>query len=82
MLIQSYSNCSFSFEGNTQGKAAIFGLLHGAGLNLPGSPGSLLLRVAQRFGHMTGSVGRAFSTEEEIPPWWTSKSRGADLSDN
>jgi hypothetical protein len=73
---------TFSFEGNTQGKAAVFGLLHGAGLNLPGSPGSLFLSVAQRFGHIIGTVGRAFSKEEEIPSWWTSKSRGAELSDN
>jgi hypothetical protein len=57
---------TFSFEGNTQGKAAVFGLLS----------------VAQRFGHIIGTVGRAFSKEEEIPSWWTSKSRGAELSDN
>jgi hypothetical protein len=71
-----------SFEGNTQGKAAVFGLLHGAGLNLPGTPGSLVLTIAQRFGHAVGSLGRSFSKESEIPSWWTSKSRGAEISDN
>ena len=72
----------YSFEGNTKGKAAIFGLMHGAGLDLPGSPGSLLLSAAQRLGHIAGNVGRAFSKEEDIPSWWTSKSRGADSTDN
>lgn len=71
----------FSFEGNTEGKAGFFGLFHGAGLNLPGNPGSLFLRVTQRLGHLSGNNGRAFSKEEDIPSWWTSKSRGADLND-
>lgn len=71
-----------SFEGNTEGKAAIFGLLHTAGIKLPGSPGSPLLRVLQRLGHLLGNGGRSFSREDEIPSWWTSRSRGADPSDN
>jgi hypothetical protein len=70
-----------SFEGNTQGKAAVFGLLHTAGIKLPGSPGSPLLRTLQRLGHLLGA-GRSFSRENEIPAWWTSRSRGADPTDN
>ena len=69
------------FEGNTEGKAAVFGLFHTAGLKLPATPGNLLLRFAQRFGHFTGSGGRSFSKEEDIPAWWVSKSRGADDTD-
>lgn len=66
------------FEGNTDGKAAVFGLFHTAGINLPAQAGSLTLRLLQRFGHALGGSGRSFSKDEDIPAWWTSKSRGAD----
>jgi hypothetical protein len=82
-ITNQYCDCNksyCSFEGNTQGKAAVFGLLHTAGLKLPGSPGSSLLRLLQRVGHLMGN-GRSFSKENEIPAWWTSKSRGADSTD-
>ena len=69
------------FEGTTKGKAAVFGLLHTAGLDLPGNPGSSKLRLLQRVGHFLGIGGRSFSKEEDIPAWWTSKSRGADPTD-
>lgn len=68
-------------EGNTEGKAAVFGLLHTAGIRLPGSPGSTRLRLFQRIGHLFGNSGRSFSQEEDIPSWWKSKSRGADPND-
>lgn len=64
-------------EGNTQGKAAIFGLLHNAGLKIPASPGDKLFSVIQRLGNLAGP-GRGWSREEDIPDWWVSKSRGAD----
>jgi hypothetical protein len=69
------------FEGNTQGKAAVFGLLHTAGLELPAGPGSVQLRFAQWLGHLTGVGGRSFSDDADIPSWWTSKSRGAEPTD-
>jgi len=69
------------FEGNTEGKAAVFGLFHTAGLKLPAGPGNLFLRFAQRLGHALDSGGRSFSEDEDIPAWWTSKSRGADPTD-
>lgn len=68
-------------EGNTEGKAAVFGLLHTAGLNIPGTPGSTRLRLLQRLGHLFEGTGRSFSKEEDIPTWWQSKSRGADPTD-
>eukprot|EP00978_Attheya_sp_CCMP212_P003954 scaffold8419_cov62-Attheya_sp.AAC.17 len=68
------------FEGNTAGKAAVFGLLHTAGVSLPGGPGSHTFRFLQRLGHVFKN-GRSFSEEEDIPSWWTSKSRGADPTD-
>mmetsp|Transcript_4454 Transcript_4454/g.5162 ORF Transcript_4454/g.5162 Transcript_4454/m.5162 type:complete len:257 (-) Transcript_4454:276-1046(-) len=68
-------------EGNTQGKAAVFGLLHTAGLKIPGGPGDKLFALIQRVGHLVGGMGRSWSKEEEIPNWWTSKSRGADDTD-
>uniref|UniRef100_A0A7S2HQ03 Amine oxidase n=1 Tax=Helicotheca tamesis TaxID=374047 RepID=A0A7S2HQ03_9STRA len=68
-------------EGNTDGKAAVFGVFHTVGLKIPGHPGSRLLRFFQRLGHkMNPKSGRSWSREEDIPTWWTSKSRGADLS--
>ena len=68
-------------EGNTAGKAAVFGLFHTAGIKIAGSPGSRSLRISQRLGHLSASNGRSFSKEEDIPAWWKSKSRGADKVD-
>ena len=65
-------------EGNTQGKAAVFGLLHNAGLKIPASPGDKVFQVLQRLGHLKGDMGRSWSRESDIPKWWVSKSRGAD----
>jgi hypothetical protein len=68
-------------EGNTEGKAAVFGLLHTAGLKLNANPGDILFQIIQRIGHAVGGRGRSWSREEDIPSWWTSTSRGADASD-
>jgi len=68
-------------EGNTQGKAAVFGLLHTAGLKLSASPGDGLFSFIQRIGHLVGGQGRSWSEEEELPSWWTDKSRGADATE-
>mmetsp|Transcript_61574 Transcript_61574/g.70753 ORF Transcript_61574/g.70753 Transcript_61574/m.70753 type:complete len:256 (-) Transcript_61574:445-1212(-) len=68
-------------EGNTEGKAAVFGMLHTAGLKLNANPGDKIFSFIQRIGHLAGSMGRSWSREEEIPKWWTSKSRGADDTD-
>lgn len=67
-------------EGNTKGKAAVFGLLHTAGADIPASPGDSKLRILQRVGHFL-NFGRSWSREEDVPKWWTSKSRGGDPSD-
>lgn len=73
------------FEGNTEGKAAVFGLLHVAGLKLPAVPG-IIFATIQRLGHalagkVAGVGGRSWSREGDIPSWWVSKSRGADDTD-
>jgi len=65
-------------EGNTQGKAAVFGLLHNAGLKLGAAPGDKVFSAIQRIGHAIGGRGRSWSKEEDIPKWWVSESRGAD----
>lgn len=65
-------------EGNTQGKAAIFGMLHSGGLKISGSPGDGVLSTLQRVGHFIGGQGRSWSKEEDIPKWFVSTSRGAD----
>ena len=65
-------------EGNTQGKAAVFGMLHTAGLKISASPGDKVFAFIQRLGHLAGNMGRSWSREDEIPKWWVSKSRGAD----
>lgn len=70
------------FEGNTQGKAAVFGLLHTAGLKLSASPGDAVFGAIQRIGHFLGGRGRSWSKEEDIPKWWVSNSRGADGTDD
>jgi hypothetical protein len=70
------------FEGNTQGKAAVFGLLHTAGLKLAANPGDAVFGAIQRIGHFLGGRGRSWSKEEDIPKWWVSRSRGADDTDD
>eukprot|EP00980_Cylindrotheca_fusiformis_P027229 scaffold19424_cov142-Cylindrotheca_fusiformis.AAC.13 len=67
-------------EGNTQGKAAVFGLLHTAGLKLSASPGDAVFSFIQKASHWFGSEksGRSWSREEDIPKWWISPSRGAE----
>lgn len=65
-------------EGNTQGKAAVFGMLHTAGLKINANPGDKVFAFIQRIGHLAGNMGRSWSREEDIPEWWVSKSRGAD----
>mmetsp|Transcript_23583 Transcript_23583/g.49117 ORF Transcript_23583/g.49117 Transcript_23583/m.49117 type:complete len:275 (+) Transcript_23583:27-851(+) len=82
IVYESVGNVVDRHEGNTAGKAAVFGLLHTAGLKLPGAPGSLALRIQQRLGHFLGQGGRSFSREDDIPRWWKSKSRGADVTDD
>jgi hypothetical protein len=69
------------FEGNTEGKAAIFGMLHAAGLKIPAQPGNKVFAFIQRLAHLAGNLGRSWSKEEDIPKWWISKSRGADAND-
>lgn len=68
-------------EGNTEGKAAVFGMLHTAGLKLNANPGDKVFGLIQRIGHLVGNMGRSWSREDEIPKWWVSKSRGADATD-
>ena len=65
-------------EGNTQGKAAVFGMLHTAGLKISATPGDKVFAFIQRMGHLAGNMGRNWAREEDIPDWWVSKSRGAD----
>jgi len=65
-------------EGNTQGKAAVFGMLHNSGLKLNASPGDKIFALIQRLGHLAGNLGRSWTEEEDIPEWWVSPSRGAD----
>lgn len=68
-------------EGNTQGKAAVFGLLHHAGLKLNAQPGDKTFGFLQRLGHILGGRGRSWSRKPEVPKWWISKSKGADETD-
>ncbi|GMH49308.1 hypothetical protein TrRE_jg2652 [Triparma retinervis] len=82
IIYESVGNVVDRHEGNTAGKGAVFGLLHTAGLKIPGSPGSAVLRIQQRLGHFLNQGGRSYSRDEDIPTWWKSKSRGADLTDD
>ena len=70
------------FEGNTQGKAAVFGMLHTAGLKLNASPDDKVFGFIQRIGHLAGNMGRSWSRPKDVPKWWVSKSRGADGTDD
>ena len=71
------------FEGNTKGAGAVFGLLFGAGLQLPSQIGDGALMLQQRLATdvLQGAFGKTWSSEEEVPAWWKSKSKGADPTD-
>lgn len=80
IIYEAVGNVVDRFEGNTEGKAAVFGILHTVGVSIPGTPGSAVFRIAQRIGNALG-MGKSFSAESDIPSWWKSKSRGADATD-
>ena len=71
------------FEGNTQGAGAVFGLLAGAGLQLPANVGDAALMLQQRLNTdlLRGIFGKTWSSDAEVPSWWKSKARGADPND-
>ena len=71
------------FEGNTKGAGAVFGLLAGAGLELPTAVGDGALMLQQRLNTdlLRGIFGKTWSNEEEVPTWWKSRAKGADPTD-
>jgi hypothetical protein len=81
IVYEAVGNVVDRHEGTTEGKAAVFGLLHGAGLKIPANVGSSILRAIQRLGHLDPKNGRSWSKPEDIPAWWKSRGRGADPTD-
>jgi hypothetical protein len=81
LVYSSVGNVVDRHEGNTDGQAAVFGLLKTAGVPVAGGPGSMALRMQQRLAHKVNLAGRAWSRDEDLPKWWTSRSRGADPND-
>ena len=82
IIYQSISNPIDRFEGTTKGAGAIFGLIAGAGADLPTpSVGSPLLMLQQKIVQALGVAGKQWSDEQDIPAWWKSKARGADPND-
>eukprot|EP00962_Isochrysis_galbana_P033576 scaffold11266_cov162-Isochrysis_galbana.AAC.3 len=82
IVYQSISPPVDRFEGNTKGAGAVFGLLNGAGLdNGPASVGLPTLMLQQKLVQASGLLGKQWSSEDRIPRWWKSASRGADPND-
>ena len=83
MIYETISPPVDRFEGNTKGSGAVFGLLAGAGLQLPASVGDPALMLQQRLNTdvLKGIFGKTWSSEEEVPAWWKSKAKGADPND-
>lgn len=71
------------FEGNTKGAGAVFGLLAGAGLQLPTAVGDAVLVAQQKLNTnlLRGVFGKTWSNEEDIPAWWKSQARGGEAND-
>ena len=71
------------FKGNTKGSGAVFGLLAGAGLQLPAGVGGTALMLQQRLNTdvLSGIFGKTWSSEDDVPKWWKSKAKGADPND-
>jgi hypothetical protein len=65
------------FEGNTNGKGAVFGIFNVIGLPFP--PVGPFQRFAQWLGTEVVDAGaKSYSRKEELPAWWASDSFGAD----
>lgn len=69
------------FEGNTKGTGAVFGLLRFAGSEASkGWPGDPWLILLQKLVSLT-SIVPAAPWSKEVPAWWKSSARGAELND-
>uniref|UniRef100_A0A6T6HCD4 Uncharacterized protein n=1 Tax=Craspedostauros australis TaxID=1486917 RepID=A0A6T6HCD4_9STRA len=71
------------FEGNTQGKSAVTGLMQTMGLmdGIHVHVGNKLLCLFQKFVRFANQPLQQLSKEEDIPSWWKSKARGAEVND-
>lgn len=83
IIYESVGAVTDRFEGNTNGNAAVFGLLYTAGVPLSGSPGDRSLSLQQRIAFTLQELNlvkglTAFSRERDIPKWWKNKARGAE----
>ena len=69
------------FEGNTNGKVAVFGLLETAGVSLDNNIGNPILIFQQKLNRFFNGPGQIYSKEEDVPSWWKSKAIGAEKND-
>lgn len=69
------------FEGNTNGKVAVFGLLEAAGISLSNNVGDPILVLQQKLGRLSNVPAQVYSKEEDVPSWWKSKAVGAEVND-
>lgn len=69
------------FEGNTNGKVAVFGLLEAAGISLSNNVGDPILVLQQKLGRISNSPAQVYSRPEDVPKWWKSKAVGAEVND-
>jgi len=70
------------FTGDTTGgMGAVFGMMKHMGIDIDGSVGSPIMRFVMWLGSRVlpeGSIPKSYSSEDDIPSWWTDKRRGAD----
>ena len=69
------------FEGNTNGKVAVFGLFETAGVSLDNNIGNQILIFQQKLTRFANGKGQIYSKEEDVPSWWKSKAVGAEKND-
>ena len=69
------------FEGNTNGKVAVFGLLEAAGIPLSNNVGDPILVLQQKLGRLSNGPPQVYSKPEDVPSWWKSKAVGAEVND-
>ena len=66
------------FEGNTNGKVAVFGLLESAGLPLDNGVGDPILIFQQKLNRWLNGPAQVFSKPEDVPRWWKNGAVGAE----
>ena len=82
LMTAGYVSDRFEENTTTDGVGLTFGLLKTLGVNLPSVAGNPLLQFIQATSGPLVNLGiapKSMSSAEDVPKWWKSEKRGAEL---